>query len=559
MAENILETKILLRYGSYQQWMNSDIILYQGEAAICAFPRDRTIEGLSNSQPDYTPPAIGIKIGDGVHYFYELPWVQAIAADVYSWAKTSRKPTYTAQEISGLQSYVENLIGGGSGGDITIAPRIYQLVRGQDENSNKYYLQYKENTAESDWVIDTSVSIDLDILYQIYNWIGATSLEDYADLTTRNADQIRYFLSTLKKVDTEVTNQFVTSVSQTNGIITVERARPSFSNLSGYAEVSQGGTGRNTLPEDEVLVGDGTNRVKTIPIADAMGNNNSLVPNRVIKSYIDSAVAGLSGAMHFIGDAAVVIQNNSSVDPRISGYNFSMAQPGDVILYDSKEFVWTGANWRLLGDEGSYAVKGSITDADISAEAEIQQSKIAGLAATFNTKVSKEEGKTLTSNDFTDEYVEKLEGIDTGAQTNVIEHVFVNGAEVAPRTINDKDKSVNIEFVPYTLEEQEKLRNIENEAQVNTIEKITINGTEYNPDSTKNINITIDQAALDLDVLTGARVPGIAAGSYEDVDITSATKQLELSRVAKTGDIKDILQSSNEYITLYCGTSTDVI
>ena len=165
MAENILETKILLRYGSYQQWMNSDVILYQGEAAICAFPRDRTIEGLSNSQPDYTPPAIGIKIGDGVHYFYELPWVQAIAADVYSWAKTSRKPTYTAQEISGLQSYVENLIGGGSGGDITIAPRIYQLVRGQDENSNKYYLQYKENTAESDWVIDTSVSIDLDILY----------------------------------------------------------------------------------------------------------------------------------------------------------------------------------------------------------------------------------------------------------------------------------------------------------------------------------------------------------------------------------------------------------
>jgi hypothetical protein len=38
--------------------------------------------------------------------------------------------------------------------------------------------------------------------------------------------------------------------------------------------------------------------------------------------------------MHFIGDAGVPITNNSSVDPRISGYSLASAQPGDVILYD---------------------------------------------------------------------------------------------------------------------------------------------------------------------------------------------------------------------------------
>jgi hypothetical protein len=75
--------------------------------------------------------------------------------------------------------------------------------------------------------------------------------------------------------------------------------------------------------------------------------------------------------MHFIGDATVVIQPNSAVDPRIPDYNFGAAQPGDVILYDAKEFVWTGMAWRLLGDEGSYAIKGSIVDADIDAEAAI--------------------------------------------------------------------------------------------------------------------------------------------------------------------------------------------
>jgi hypothetical protein len=75
MAENVLETRILLRYGTYSQWMNSDVILMKGEAAIAAFPDDRVIDGLSNITPENTPPAIGIKIGDGIHYFYELPWV----------------------------------------------------------------------------------------------------------------------------------------------------------------------------------------------------------------------------------------------------------------------------------------------------------------------------------------------------------------------------------------------------------------------------------------------------------------------------------------------------
>jgi len=50
--------------------MNSDVILMQGEAAICAFPNERVIDGLSNITPTNTPPAIGVKIGDGVSYFY---------------------------------------------------------------------------------------------------------------------------------------------------------------------------------------------------------------------------------------------------------------------------------------------------------------------------------------------------------------------------------------------------------------------------------------------------------------------------------------------------------
>ena len=170
MAEHVLETRIQLRYGTYSQWMNSDVILKQGEAAICAFPRNRIIDSLSNSQPENTPPAIGIKIGDGEHYFHELPWVQGIAADVYNWAKQSSKPTYTAQEIQGLQSFVENLVSGDV--EVNIAPRIYQLVHGTDENIDKWYLRYKENNEESPWIVDTSAAIDLTDLTTVVNWLG---------------------------------------------------------------------------------------------------------------------------------------------------------------------------------------------------------------------------------------------------------------------------------------------------------------------------------------------------------------------------------------------------
>ena len=121
MAENVLETRIQLRYGTYSEWMNSNVILKKGEAAVAIFPQE--------GQP------VGIKIGDGFHLFYELPWLQGLAADVYSWAKLSTKPTYTATEISGLDAYIRDNFH--ISGDVTFAPRIYQLV--QDTNNSNLY------------------------------------------------------------------------------------------------------------------------------------------------------------------------------------------------------------------------------------------------------------------------------------------------------------------------------------------------------------------------------------------------------------------------------------
>ena len=608
MAEHMIETRILLRYDSYSNWMTSSVILKPGEPAIAVMNNARSIE-TTNLTPANTPPAIGIKVGDGFHYFSELPWIQAVAGDVYKWAKNSTKPTYSAAEIEGLQAFVEEYgggggQGGGSGG--TVSAKTYQLVQGTGDNVNKYYLQYKED-GDTNWTIDVNHYIDLSQLVKVAEWIGS-DVDVYTSLAGRTAEHIRFEINKLDYDDAEEAGKVVTAVSETNGIISVTKKNFEFGDLSGVAGVTQGGTGATNLPAGEVLIGNGAGPVQSVPIDTQISNTNNLATSRAVKTYVDVKTAGLTGAMHFIGEATVAINLavNPAVDPRIDGYNFAQAKPGDVILSEQKELVWTGSLWRLLGDEGSYAVKGSIKDADIDQEADIAQSKIANLPQSLAGKVDKVEGKQLSTNDYTneekqklgdiensaqvnaiehifvndierpivtingqqkavalsidvfdEEHAQKLDGIQAGAQVNAIEHIFVNGEERPIGTVNGQAKSVNVIFIPFTDTEKQKLQNIEAGAQVNTVEKITINGLDYYPGANKDINITLDSSALNLTAIEGARIPN--GLTYEDVVIDTATKKLELARIAKTGNVKDLLQSNDEYITLYCGTSIDVI
>jgi hypothetical protein len=77
MAKQI-NTRILLKYDSYDNWMASSFILKKGEAAICE---------MKNTVDQSAEPTILVKFGDGSHSFSQLPWGSALAADVYAWAK----------------------------------------------------------------------------------------------------------------------------------------------------------------------------------------------------------------------------------------------------------------------------------------------------------------------------------------------------------------------------------------------------------------------------------------------------------------------------------------
>ena len=524
--EHQIEARILLRYDTYSRWMNSTLILLKGEAAICSFPTSHTLENMSNDYPFDTPPAIGIKIGDGLHRFYELPWVQGVAADVYSWAKQQTKPQYTASEIQGLENFIKQFL---SGDDVAVEAKAYQIIQGTGDNSNKYYLQSR-GANDTDWVTDTAHPIDLTSIMKVVNWIGA-DVDTYFSLGSRTQEHIELVLSGLSYQDSSDGASVVTAVSQSNGKINVTKSQLNFNQLNGLVDVAHGGTGKVELPQGEVLIGNGTGAVKTVEISTELENTQTLVYGSAVKRYIDNATAGLTGAMHYIGEASVDMSNasNKAVDPQIPGYIFKNAQPGDVVTFDHKEYVWTGTEWRLLGDEGNYVIKGAITEADFSPEINLPLNKIEGLYNLLDTKVDKVEGKALSTNDFTTEYKQKLDDIEENAQRNLIEHIYINGTEAIPSVIDGKANSLAIRLSSLTPEEEEKLRGIEQNAQVNTIEHVFLNEEELTIKTVKtlpkSVNIELipyteqEQQKL-ADIQAGAQVNTIQSISVNGVPVS---------------------------------------
>lgn len=140
MAEKFLNTRIQLKYDTYENWSKNDVegqganlVLKQGEVSICYIPENTVVDGIKN------PPHVMIKIGDGVTPFASLKWLSARAADVEDWAKAATKPTYSAQEITGIGEYIAKYVDEELGISVD-TNTVYQIVKIDD---NHYKLQSK--------------------------------------------------------------------------------------------------------------------------------------------------------------------------------------------------------------------------------------------------------------------------------------------------------------------------------------------------------------------------------------------------------------------------------
>ena len=549
MANKHLNASLRLRYATVAQWESSNFILQQGEAAVAISP---------DTIPTNPPIAVGIKIGDGVHIFNELPWLQAVAQDVPNWAKLSTKPSYYAQEIINLESFIASHVPTNTNG------KVYRIT--YNSELFKYTLQ-EYNTATETWDNTTS-TIDLssitERLTHLENWaVGSNDYDELGELlynyslTQNISNEVNTQFNNVQIIDNIANKKFITGINYTTKKFYVQRGDIVASDIvDGILPVSRGGLGANSFTSGYALIGNGSNAIQTKPILTTIDETDttSLASAGAIIDYVTDKTAGLTNAMHYIGEATVPIdiEADPPTNPQIANYNFIQARRrGDIILAnDTQELIWTGTQWRLLGDEGSYITHGTIINSDIANNANIAQSKINGLAASFALKVDIED---YNSNDR-----DKLRSLPANAAANVIENIYVNNTLLPVETLDDKPKSVAINFLPYTTQEQTKLAGISAGAEVNNIDYIIINSnsnTKFYPNENKVLNINITQDTLGLNVIEGALYE--ANNGNSTVNLTNVGKRIKVAKVAATGEIADLIPSTN-YVILYCGTSTTV-
>ena len=193
-------------------------------------------------------------------------------------------------------------------------------------------------------------------------------------------------IAALDVADSPVATQLVSAVSETDGKITVQRRALVADDIPEIAQSKVTGLTTALAGKQDSLVFNTAYNAETNKAATM--------------TDVTNAVAGLSGAMHYIGESTT----DPATEVTVSGVD-EFAK-GDVVTYKAKEYVYDGAIWRELGDESSFALKGAIKNADIAADAAIDQSKIAGLTDALAGKATPADITTAIGNlDVADEAV----------------------------------------------------------------------------------------------------------------------------------------------------------
>lgn len=612
MPDKILNTRIALRYDTYENWMSSTVILKRGEVAIATIPTGDT-SGSSQHLP-----AVLMKVGDGNHTFKDLKWTQAVAADVPTWAKQANKPTYTATEITGLSDFIS--------GEIQDTDTQYTLVKGANDYEWKLMSRAKGEEAYTNLVAtltipDKTADItalqglvgDTKVSTQIANAIAALKLDETYE-AKGTADTVKAALlgdaatdyNTLGKLEDAVLAVKATAESKTtmteveakdyatktqaqgyaNAVLgadtdtadskTVYGARKYADSLNSAmdgrvdaleAAIGAGGSVGTQIDEkiglldmDEVAVGAGeiiekisqtdgkvtaskrklaatdipelaiskiTDLQTTLDGKQAtvvwQSNNYDPTTNKAItKSDLEAAVAGLAGAVHFIGvvDALPGTANN-----------------GDICIFGNKEYVYATSDnsWHELGDETIYAIKGQIKDADIASDASIAQSKIAGLTDALNAKANASDLGTMAGEEKTD-YVTKA---DASGYNDILTKT------VASTTYETKTDA--------TAKLTEAKGYTDSSIQGLDVTEVAVGTGEI----LSAISETDGKIAVTKRALVAADIPELAISKITNLQTSLDAKanDADLAAIAKTGSTDDLVQGTMTLI-FDCGDST---
>ena len=580
---NTLNTRIALKYDLLTAWNESTLVLKKGEIAIAEIPSQNNIIGDAAHTPENSPPAIAMKVGDGEKTFKQLPWVQAVAGDVYAWAKKANAPSLS--ELTNidkdLTDYINNVIGETEG--IQDTDTFYKVGEEKaTDGKHKFILHaYKKDGTTRDSAKDIAIDwSDLD------TWMAGEEgrvqglIEGaFSTLVPQTADGEGKFVSAVDQVDgkIKVTRSNLVAADITDMIpqakVTgLETLQSEFNTVKGHVDAAEGTVSTtNKLMTKSAVQADIETAVgalddKIVIEQTATGNyvtsiernaeTGAIVVTRDTLTHdkigdwqaevTDKLALKADKADFFYSDdsattsANYIVRKNDIADlagamhfegivdviPPTGEYN-----SGDlVILKDTqKEYVFDGTNWLELGDEGNHATKAALE-------------AVEGRVQTLETNHPKDV-ETLRSEIAT----AKSEAIST-AQTNTESHV---GTELAKLTQTNSGSGKYVTTVTQTNG------------------KVAVVNADVTPDDIVGLIPTAKVDGLD-NALAGkqdklAAIDGGEASVTTDnpiatkATVTSAIEASEgkLHAIATSGNVKDLDQTEGEVLFLNCGTSAE--
>lgn len=620
MATKTLNTRILLRYDSYDNWLTSTIVLKQGEMAICSVPSGKTVDGVT------APPAVLAKIGDNVHTFKDLPWLQAVASDVHAWAKAA-VPSIPAENITGLDEHI---------GTIAVdTDTQYTLVKGDDDYT--YKLMSRAKGAENYTTEVATLTIpnptsdinalkalvgDVAVATQISNAITALKLSDTyeakgaaAAVKTALLGDAAEAYNTLGKLEDAVIAAQASADEKTTMAAVEAKDYATKAEAQGYATAVVG-VAADTADKDTVKgakayakgLNDATNtRVEALETAIGEGGS--------VGSQIDAKIADLDAAEVAVGTGEI-IEKVSQTDGKISVSKRALVA-GDIPTIEQSQV--NGLGTALAAKQDVLAFQSDNYDKEtnkVITKSDLDTA-VAGLTGVTHFKgvvenlpASAENGDIYIKTDGTEHIYVKPDAAteghfeELGDQNSHIKHGTVVNSDIAADAAIAQSKIAGLTTDLAAKANSADLGTMASEAAADYIKKTdapgyadilttTVAGTTYETktDATAKLTEAKTHTTTELGKLTLAEVAAgegqiISKISQANGKVSAETRELvaadiptieqsqvnglsgalaakandaDISAIGKSGSITDVLQPEGDVLILFGGTSTLVI
>lgn len=562
MAEKIINTRVQLKYDTLTNWLASSVILKAGEVAIATI-------ATANSDSGLTPPAIGIKVGDGNNTFANLNWIQAVAGDVPTWAKEAAGTT--------VQNWIDTAISkipaapSGEGTTTFTSAKLIKSVT-QDKGGKITNVTYEDITIDAVSGlttrlegIDTAIGTKLDAnlasaaATTSNKLIDDAAAKSYADAAQSAAESTAS--SALSAAKTAILGEADYSGTVKGAYAEAKKANDAIAAL----DVTDSGTGVvTTISQTDGKIAYTKSPIDTV-VAFSDGYNASSNKAATVKTVTDAVNAAktelnsnlsqMTGAMRFRGTVAAAPTADTAAP---SGDGLGAWRAGDVVLFGTAEYVVSTMSsnkpvWQLLGDEGAYQTKLSFTEAPSSENKVVTNSTL----ETAKTNLTAEIDKAKTAATNAKDAADKAQGT---ANSAVAEAQKANNAIAALDVADDTSKKG---FVSAVTQTDGKIAVTKKEIGFADISDVAFDGT---PSKTNKI---ITGEKLDtvktniIDGISGSATATAVANNQVSV-LTGVTltagkltrsSEYKLAAVAATGKVADI-DFSDTVLVLNCGSST---